>query len=704
MSAQRHCVCFRCIDDDHPNGKLISAKQYNRHRLQDAYMAVPLSKARQASPTDADYDHADYEDESPDSPGPTSPLPRSSPEPRSSSPYDEVSSQLGLDVEMDDLTDNLGRLNTGPKFDYMLQQRNLGAGAVWDVPDDEDGEPEQAMPGEDDDDEPIDREWDLAEDGFDWGLYERAGKDGRLTADDILDSLLVSEVANQDDALTEEDIAIARSTNKTLYIPCDRLTHPTAEEPLTYDPRNLPLRTHEEFYAQAKEVSDARTAIAADELARKYGIKGLPILYHVKSLRFPHSFPFDFMHLIWENLIPNLILLWTNEFKGLDHGMRDYTIDKAIWEAVGKQTAEAGDTIPGAFGARGPKHAEQGRRVQRPAYYDHFVLLVQILTKCLQFDITRQELDWLRVKIPLWVEKYEEIYYQYDPRRLSTCTLTIHALLHIPDSIEMAGPQWCYWAYPMERFCGRLQPGIRNRRFPYPSLDRHVLETARITQIGMLYNISHELSMKHSRAGGPERVGDVKDILRPSFCTEWSKIRRVDSEAGDTMVGVQLAVVGDAQSGGLARRDFCAGMLFVHRIRLQILSATQYEMYTDRNERRRTVDVELQGEQFYGRLQHIYRINLNNAEPITTEPKSKKVKPITIPRWYSMIIVEVESCILTDVDKRLDLPFYKAMGRPHMTDATSLACVVGRVPDGQGGWGIVDRSGNLARAMYIDDL
>ncbi|KAF7320300.1 hypothetical protein MKEN_00814800 [Mycena kentingensis (nom. inval.)] len=634
MSAQRHCVCFRCIDDDHPNGKLISAKQYNRHRLQDAYMAVPLSKTCQNSPTDADYDHADYEDESPDSSRPTSPLPRSSPEPRSSSPYDEgISPQLGLDVEMDDLTDNLG-----------------------------------------------------------------------------------------------------------------------PEEPLTYDPRNLPLRTHEEFYAQAKEVSDARTAIAADELARKYGIKGLPILYHVKSLRFPHSFPFDFMHLIWENLIPNLILLWTNEFKGLDHGMRDYTIDKAIWEAVGKQTAEAGDTIPGAFGARVPNMQNKGgvqvsaemhatwtqfiaptclrNAFKDRAYYDHFVLLVQILTKCLQFDITRQELDWLRVKIPLWVEKYEEIYYQYDPRRLSTCTLTIHALLHIPDSIEMAGPQWCYWAYPMERFCGRLQPGIRNRRFPYPSLDRHVLETARITQIGMLYNISHELSMKHSRQEDPKgsarvdgydaalligphkevkirdipnytvlvsalatrwglagQVGDVKDILRPSFCTEWSKIRRVDSEAGDTMVAYS------SPSSAMHNREDSRDATFV-----------RYEMYTDRNERRRTVDVELQGEQFYGRLQHIYRINLNNAEPITTEPKSKKVKPITIPRWYSMIIVEVESCILTDVDKRLDLPFYKAMGRPHMTDATSLACVVGRVPDGQGGWGIVDRSGNLARAMYIDDL
>ncbi|KAJ7066295.1 hypothetical protein C8F01DRAFT_982005 [Mycena amicta] len=94
-------------------------------------------------------------------------------------------------------------------------------------------------------------------------------------------------------------------------------------------------------------------------------------------------------------------------------------------------------------------------------YYNHFILLVQILNKCLAFEITTKEIEWLEEVIPRWVETYKTFYYQKDPARLSRCTLTIHVLLP-PTSIRDAGPQWCYWAYPMERYCGRLQPGLRS--------------------------------------------------------------------------------------------------------------------------------------------------------------------------------------------------------------------------------------------------
>jgi hypothetical protein len=45
------------------------------------------------------------------------------------------------------------------------------------------------------------------------------------------------------------------------------------------------------------------------------------------------------------------------------------------------------------------------------------------------------------------------------------------------------------------------------------------------------------------------------------------------------------------------------------------------------------------------------------------------------------------------------------MSVPDVVDATTLQRVVGRVPNGsKGGYGIVDRSGTLARALYLDDL
>jgi hypothetical protein len=224
----------------------------------------------------------------------------------------------------------------------------------------------------------------------------------------------------------------AKTKSKTLYVPLNRSTHPkvvtTPNSIPVYDPKNLPLRTHDELREQALAVDGAPTNKRAEELAREYGIKGLPILFHVKSLQFPRSFPYDFMHLIWENLIPNLILLWTNEFKGLKEGAVKYTIDSAIWTAVGRDTAAAGSTIPGAFGARVPDLAKGGSQISAEMYsiwtqfigptrlrrafteqrfYDHFVLLVQIINTCLQFGIRRTEIQWLRDQIPAWVQQYE---------------------------------------------------------------------------------------------------------------------------------------------------------------------------------------------------------------------------------------------------------------------------------------------------------
>ncbi|KAI0691672.1 hypothetical protein C8Q76DRAFT_585659, partial [Earliella scabrosa] len=60
-------------------------------------------------------------------------------------------------------------------------------------------------------------------------------------------------------------------------------------------------------------------------------------------------------------------------------------------------------------------------------------------------------------------------------------------LLHIADSILEAGPVWTAWAFPMERYCGSLQPAIRNRRFPYASLNRYVLDKARLDQIKLKF-------------------------------------------------------------------------------------------------------------------------------------------------------------------------------------------------------------------------
>jgi hypothetical protein len=101
------------------------------------------------------------------------------------------------------------------------------------------------------------------------------------------------------------------------YIPLCHDGFPGSQE--QYDPCALPLRNHVSFMEQAKEVQYASINVDYEELATKYSINSLPLLSTLSSLSFPVSFPYDFMHLIWANLIPNLICFWTGEFTNISH-------------------------------------------------------------------------------------------------------------------------------------------------------------------------------------------------------------------------------------------------------------------------------------------------------------------------------------------------------------------------------------------------
>lgn len=45
------------------------------------------------------------------------------------------------------------------------------------------------------------------------------------------------------------------------------------------------------------------------------------------------------MHLIYENLIKNLILLWTGKFKDINEGSGSHKLAPHVWEAIGAPTA-----------------------------------------------------------------------------------------------------------------------------------------------------------------------------------------------------------------------------------------------------------------------------------------------------------------------------------------------------------------------------
>jgi hypothetical protein len=91
------------------------------------------------------------------------------------------------------------------------------------------------------------------------------------------------------------------------------------------------------------------------------------------------------------------------------------------------------------------------------------------------------------------------MFYQYDESRLSTCPLTIHALLHIADGIDAAGPVWCYWSFAMERFCGAITRGNKNRANPYTSLDRRVRDVAQLQMVKVKFGLLETLSLRQPK-------------------------------------------------------------------------------------------------------------------------------------------------------------------------------------------------------------
>ncbi len=89
---------------------------------------------------------------------------------------------------------------------------------------------------------------------------------------------------------------------KTYYVP---LTRPGE----TLNPSEIPLRKHKDWVKATEKISAAKTKKLKKEIAQERGIKGMPALSRVGSLNFARGVPWDFMHLLFENIVKNLFNL-----------------------------------------------------------------------------------------------------------------------------------------------------------------------------------------------------------------------------------------------------------------------------------------------------------------------------------------------------------------------------------------------------------
>lgn len=111
------------------------------------------------------------------------------------------------------------------------------------------------------------------------------------------------------------------------------------------------------------------------------------------------------------------------------------------------------------------------------------------------------------------------IYYQSNPKRLQTCPINVHYLLHIADSIQFQGPVWCYWAYPMERFCSFIGASVKSRRFPYTNIARRIRDTIYLRICRERYGLHDEITFGQTQASTDQtRNNELEDAEQLPDC------------------------------------------------------------------------------------------------------------------------------------------------------------------------------------------
>jgi len=214
---------------------------------------------------------------------------------------------------------------------------------------------------------------------------------------------------------------------KTYYIP---LMHPGKLQEV--NPRNLGQwrRKHGDWADITLQIQKATTKKDKKALSMHYRIKGMPALsYRVNSMDFAQGIPWDFMHLLYENVVKNLVYLWKGKFKGLDEGTQDYIISKHIWKQIGQETVATIRDVPSAFvRSLGNIHDDQANYTAEgwafwfmylapfllknrlnDHCFRHMCQLIEIMKTCIQFTLQYDEINALEDQIITWVQAYERL-------------------------------------------------------------------------------------------------------------------------------------------------------------------------------------------------------------------------------------------------------------------------------------------------------
>lgn len=296
------------------------------------------------------------------------------------------------------------------------------------------------------------------------------------------------------------------ASKKTIYYPDHVLTMkrsrsgaPRSSKRVLWLPEHLPIRKEKkilETFDALDVLRDKGDKKGLHELMSRTGIVGEPeAVKRFASIRPYMSMPIDLMHLLFENVAPQLVGIWLGDVD--TEREHSYLSSRSAAEKVDATLESAGSGLIDSFRRpRGLKH----RRMWKADEWRTFVVTTSLVA--LHDALPKEILDGWQVFVTIcelsmlpvlqendienlsaaclaFFRHYSNVYYQGRPQRVHLMKYTIHLILHIPHSTTFCGPLVCLSQFPVERYIGVVKGATKAKhKFSESVTEKWIFEQA----------------------------------------------------------------------------------------------------------------------------------------------------------------------------------------------------------------------------------
>ncbi|KAJ9094083.1 hypothetical protein QFC21_006184 [Naganishia friedmannii] len=141
------------------------------------------------------------------------------------------------------------------------------------------------------------------------------------------------------------------------------LTTQTADAADNPDYAQLPLRTHRQIIKDVTAIRACTSVGSKEAMQVEKGINNQSVFSIIGSINFPWSFTADIMHIIYENIMKEMLGIWEGKYKAdmITGNMKgrlgavvgeNYVISPEHWKAIDREVAASNSTVPAALSRR----------------------------------------------------------------------------------------------------------------------------------------------------------------------------------------------------------------------------------------------------------------------------------------------------------------------------------------------------------------